>query len=320
MEKFYFTVSEEEEGKPIKKVIRSKYSFSSRMMTKIKYNDLISVNGEKVPGWFQVKAGDLVTVSFLDETSNFDPEDIPIYPLYSDEDLLFINKQPGVTVHPTKGHPNHTIANGLMKYMYDNGEKFKVRFVNRLDMDTSGILLIAKNSMSQADLNRQMSQGETEKAYIALASGILKEKNFTIDLPIGSPAPGKIGRRVVEEDEGFPSVTEVEVLAVNPEVETEIKGINDESKKEKGVSLLKIKLLTGRTHQIRVHLSHLGHPLIGDPLYGGDINLFNRQALHAMFFSCTHPVKGGRLNIKAPLPSDMESLIKRMGFSNNIIE
>lgn len=303
MEKLKFIVTAEESGEPAKKVIRSKYHLSSRMMTKIKYQDLISINGKSEPGFKILNEGDIVTVSIPEEESHFPAEDIPIYPLYEDDDFLILNKQAGVTVHPTKGHPSHTIANGVMAYMAKNNESFKVRFVNRLDMDTSGVLVIAKNQMVQADLNKQMQAGSTKKEYLALVDGIPEEKHFIIDLPIGAPSPGLIGRRVVSSnEEGYPSQTEIEVFE-------QIK------KEEKSYSLLKVKLHTGRTHQIRVHLSHIVHPILGDPLYGGDMSLINRQALHAFSFSCMHPLKHTMLEVTAPLPEDISSLLERLGFT-----
>lgn len=302
MEKLKFIVSEEEAGIPAKKLIRSKFSLSSRMMTKIKYQDLITINRIKAPGYVVLKVGDHVTVSIPNEKSYFPAEDIPISVLYEDEDFLIINKQPGVTVHPTKGHPDHTIANGIMKYMEDNNESFKVRFINRLDMDTSGVLVIAKNQMVQADLNNQMMSGKTTKEYLAVVSGAPSEDEFTIDLPIGAPAPGTIGRRVVSDaEEGFPSQTDVSVIQ-------RIK------KGEHCYSLLNLKLLTGRTHQIRVHLSHIGFPILGDPIYGGDMSLISRQALHAKRFVCKHPLRNTILDINAPLPSDIKELLSNLGF------
>lgn len=303
MEKLSFVVKEEEAGLQAKKLIRSKYHLSSRMMTKIKYQDLISINGEKAPGYVTLNAGDVVIVSIPDEKSQFPAEDIPIAPLFEDDDFLIINKQAGITVHPTKGHPDHTIANGLMKYMSDNNESFKVRFVNRLDMDTSGVLVIAKNQITQADLNKQMMAGETTKEYIAVVSGRPDEDAFSIDLPIGAPEPGMIGRRVVsEKEEGFPSQTEAQVIE-------RIKKGDEE------FSLLRLKLLTGRTHQIRVHLSHIGHPILGDPLYGGDMTYISRQALHAERFVCKHPLKQTILDVRAPLPEDLRSLLDTLSFN-----
>ena len=304
MEKLNFITTSEEAGVQVKKVIRSKYHLSSRMMTKIKYGNLITVNGNSEPGYFVLNEGDTVTVSIPDEISHFAPEDIPVFSIYEDEDFLILNKQPGVTVHPTKGHPDHTIANGIMKYMNDSKESFKIRFVNRLDMDTSGVLVVAKNQMVQADINKQMIQGETIKEYIAVVSGCPKEDEFIIDLPIGAPPPGLIGRRVVSASEGgFPSQTQVNVLE-------RIK------KEEIEVSLLKLKLLTGRTHQIRVHLSHIGHPILGDALYGGDMTMINRQALHAERFQCLHPLKQTILDVHAPLYNDMKKLMELLGFNS----
>ena len=173
MEKFVFTVSEEEAGLPLKKVIKARYHFSSRLMTKIKYQDLLMLNGKKVPGYQTASVGDEVSVSIPDEISHFEPEDIPIDIIYEDDDLLVINKQPSLTCHPTKGHKNHTLANAVMKYMLDNKESYKIRFINRLDMDTSGVVLIGKNSFTQAELIKQMDKNLTVKKYYALVSGII---------------------------------------------------------------------------------------------------------------------------------------------------
>jgi len=264
-------------------------------MTKVKYQDLLLADGVPVPGWHTAKAGQLIEVLLPDEGSHFEPQDIPVSILYEDDDLMFIDKQPGVTVHPTKGHPDGTIANGLMKLLLERKDTFKIRFVNRLDMDTSGVLLVAKNSHAQAELNRQMSAGETEKIYTAVCSGILPEDEFTIDAPIGSPFPGSKSRAVMED--GHPSITIVSVL---------------DRFASANASLVRIKLLTGRTHQIRVHLSHIGHPLLGDSLYGGDTSVFVRQALHASSFSCIHPITKERLTVESPLPDDLKDLISRL--------
>lgn len=315
MEKFTFIVSEEEAGLPLKKIIRSKYHFSSRLMTKIKYQNLLMLNGETVPGYAQASTGDMVTVSIPDEKSHFEPEDIPIDVLYEDQDLLIINKQAGVTCHPTKGHPNHTMANGLTKYMEDQNSYFKIRFVNRLDMDTSGVLLIGKNGYAQAELNKQMSLGLTEKKYKAILLGELKTQDrnpLIVDLPIGRPYEDSKKRAVITDDSitSYPSKTIIEPLKVS-----------------NGLTLVEITLLTGRTHQIRVHTSHLGYPVLGDPLYGNpekemewlsslnheriiDYHLPKRQLLHAACFGFTHPVTGKRIMVKAPLPEDMEALIE----------
>ena len=314
MEKFTFIVSEDEAGLPLKKIIKAKYNFSSRLMTKIKYQDLLMLNGKKVPGYVVPSCGDTVTVSIPDEKSHFDPEDIPISIIYEDEDLLVINKQPGLTCHPTKGHPNHTLANAVMKHMLDNNQSYKIRFINRLDMDTSGVIMIGKNSFTQAQLIKQMDSNKTEKTYLALVHGVIdderikeltslegismEEDQILIDLPIGHSGEGKISREVILDENAhgaYPSKTLFKVLDINH-----------------NKTLIQLKLLTGRTHQIRVHMSYLGHPLVGDELYGGSTELFSRQALHALSFACIHPVKKEPLIFEAPLPEDISLLLTKM--------
>lgn len=297
MDKFTFTVSEDEAGVQLRKIIKTKYHLSSRLMTTIKYKNLITLNGKSVPGWIVPSCGDRVSVALPDEKSHFPPEDIPIDVLYEDDDLLIINKQAGITVHPTKGHPDHTIANGIMKYMSDTGRSFKIRFINRLDMDTSGILVIGKNSHAQAEINMQMSRGLTRKRYTAVASGIISEDEFVIDKPIGRLSADSVRRGIVSEaDGGYPSATKVHVI-----------------KRFGNATLTELELLTGRTHQIRVHLASIGHPLLGDRLYGGDETYIKgRQALHAHSFTCLHPMTKNKLEVIAPLATDLAELIERL--------
>lgn len=298
MAKFEYTVTKEDEGVPVKGLLRTKFSFSSRLLTKLKYQHLVFLNGEEVAGWITPQIGDILSIKLPEEKSDFPAEDIPIYPVFEDDDLLILNKQPGVIVHPTKGHPLHTIANGLMKYMQDTGQTFKIRFVNRLDMDTTGLLIVAKNSHSQDDLTKQMKANTIEKHYIAIVNGIVKEDAFTIDLPIGRPDPENVARGVMLEG-GSPSVTHVKVLESFP--------------KGKGYTMVELLLETGRTHQIRVHMSHIGYPLVGDYLYGGEAPwLLDRQALHAYKLSFNHPVTGKRLTVEAPLPNDIQEVIKKI--------
>lgn len=298
MAKFEYIVTKEDEGVPVKGLLRTKFSFSSRLLTKLKYQHLVFLNGEPTPGWISPQVGDVLSIKLPEEKSDFPAEDIPIHPVYEDDDLLIINKQPGIIVHPTKGHPLHTIANGLMKYMEDTDQVFKIRFVNRLDMDTTGLLIVAKNSHSQDDLTKQMKANTTEKRYIAVVNGIVDEDEFTINLPIGRPDPENVARGVMTEG-GYPSVTHVRVLERFP--------------KGKGYTMVELLLETGRTHQIRVHMSHIGHPLVGDYLYGGDNPwLIERQALHAYKLSFHHPVTRLRLNIEAPLPDDIKEVVEKI--------
>lgn len=296
MAKFRYVVTEEDKGIPVKGLIRQRFTFSSRMRTKLKYQNLVRLNGEEVAGWITPNVGDVITISLPEEKSDFPPEDIPIYVVYEDDDIIILNKQPGVTVHPTKGHPDHTLANGLMKYMNDTNQAFKIRFVNRLDMDTSGLLIVAKNAHAQEEITKQMKANTTEKRYKAIVHGNVEEDAFTIDLPIGRPDPESIARCVLPVEEGgYDSVTHVKVL-----------------ERYGSYTMVELLLETGRTHQIRVHMSHMGHPLVGDQLYGGDETLFHRQALHSYHLKINHPITRERLALNADLPDDIKELIEKV--------
>lgn len=299
MAKFQYIVTEEDKGIPVKGLIRQRFTFSSRMRTKLKYQNLVRLNGEEVAGWITPNVGDIITINLPEEKSDFPAEDIPIYTVFEDDDILILNKQPGVTVHPTKGHPAHTLANGLMKYMEDTNQSFKIRFVNRLDMDTTGLLIVAKNAHAQEEITKQMKANTTEKRYKAIVNGIVQEDQFTIDLPIGRPDPDNVVRAVMEEG-GYDSVTHVKVL----------ERYVDDTQPSGGFTMVELLLETGRTHQIRVHMSHIGHPLVGDHLYGGDNpELLDRQALHSYQLTINHPISKERITLNAPLPEDMQKLI-----------
>jgi 23S rRNA pseudouridine1911/1915/1917 synthase len=295
--KFTYTVTKEDQDKElqVKELLRHRFDFSSRLRTKIKKHRGVTMNGAPVEPWHVPKAGDIISISIPEEISYFPPEPIPIQPVYEDEDLLIINKQPGVVVHPTNGHPDHTIANGVTQYMLDTGQSFKIRFINRLDRDTSGLLALGKNSHAQDGFVKQMKAGLVQKKYLAIVKGIFPTDQGTIDEPLGKPDPDQVHRGVVAG--GVPSVTHYRVL----------------KRFQSGFTLMELELETGRTHQIRVHLSHLGYPIVGDTLYGtADDSLIKRQALHAESLSFRHPVTGVPLSLSAPLPEDMAGLLHRI--------
>lgn len=305
MADFRFTVSPEEDGQEIRVLMRRHFDFSSRLRNRIKRQKLVRRNGVYAEGWHKACAGDVISVDLPEETSHFEPEDIPLFPVFEDGDLLVLNKQPGVVVHPTKGHLDGTIANGLMYYMAKTGSPFKIRFVNRLDMDTSGLLVVAKNAYAQNDYIRQSDSGQVVKEYTALVHGIPDAAEGIIDLPIAPPLPGEKQRRVSED--GAPSLTHYRLLESFPAAGACSTG------PAAGYSLLRLRLETGRTHQIRVHLSHIGHPVAGDSLYGGgDPDLIGRQALHATFLSFRHPTTKEELHLEAPLPDDILIAIDRL--------
>ena len=297
-------IGDQHKDRQLKSIIKEEFGFSSRMMSKIKYQHLLRLNGESVPGWVVANVGDTVTVSLPDEQSNFPPQPIPLEIVYEDADMLILNKQPGVTVHPTRGKPDGTIANGLMHYMEMTEQKFKIRFVNRLDMDTSGLLIIAKNAYCQHELSKAMKYNQVTKKYIAFTDGIIENDQFTIDLPIGRPSPDSIKRGVLApEAGGAPSITHVKVL---------------ERYVEKNTTKIQVHLETGRTHQIRVHMSAIGHPLLGDWLYDGPTESFDlRQALHSYYLSFKHPITKEILTIEAPLPPDLQALEEYLSSDDN---
>lgn len=330
MSEFKYIVTKEDVSRSlsVKQLVRANFTFSSRLMTKLKQNHLVFLNGEDVQLWISPTEGDVISILLPEEKSDFPPEDIPISVIYEDSDLLVINKQPGVVVHPTKGKPCHTIANGIMKKMLDEGESYKIRFVNRLDMNTSGLLIVAKNSHAQDSLTKQMNAdaGGLHKKYKAIVVGEMPEDSGTIDLPLGRPDENEVERWVLPvENGGYPSVTHYKVLD-----------------RFSGYSLVELELETGRTHQIRVHLSYIGYPILGDHLYchgdpfeyrrihgdprddkdynpqcgqgGKEIvsDLIDRQALHAFSLTLRHPVSGKELHLEAPLPADMQTVIEQL--------
>ena len=210
-----------------------------------------------------------------------------------------MNKQPGIIVHPTKGHPQHTIANAVMKYMLDSGQSFKVRFANRIDMDTSGIIIVAKNANAQNELSSQMRRNTVVKKYYALTEGNIEEDHFEINLPVGRPDQVSIRREVMYEG-GKNALSEVNVKE------------RFRSKEYGDHTLVEVILHTGRTHQIRVHLSHIGHIIAGDTLYGGSTQLIDRQALHAYYIEFDHPITKERVSFCTGLPDDIGNAIARL--------
>ena len=306
-ERYSYILTEADEIHHVRELLKRRLHFSSRLLRNLKKQDGVFLDGKPVWMRDKGKAGQCLTVTMPEEVSHFDPEPIPVDVLYEDEDILVVNKQPGLVVHPTKGHPCHTLANGIMQYMQDRGDSYKIRFVNRLDMDTSGIVLVGKNSHAQDNLARQMAgelgpgkggSGGVEKIYYAIVKGIPEEEGGTIDLPIGKPVEDQVRRAVIPD--GSPSVTHYKVAERYP-------------RRGGGYSLLELKLETGRTHQIRVHLSYIGYPIVGDHLYGTDApQWIERQALHAGGLAFRHPASREPVSFHAPLPDDMNRLIEKL--------
>lgn len=297
MTEFKHIVTEEDKAQEldIKGIMRQHFKFSSRLRNKIKREKLIRLNGKETPNWIKPEPGDIVSIKLPQEKSEFEAENIPIDIAYEDKDLLIINKQPYIVVHPTKGHPTGTLTNAIMYHINETNQTFKIRFMNRLDRDTSGLVAIAKNPHCQSSFMKQSQAGLVEKRYVAIVKGIMPSDEGTIDLPLGRPYEDSVERAVMED--GAPSVTHYRVL----------------ERFSSGFTMLELELETGRTHQIRVHLSHIGYPIVSDHLYGiEEHDLIGRQALHAKKLSMIHPVTGEKLSWDTELPDDMKQLIEKI--------
>ncbi|SRR6056297_929598 len=291
-----FIIDEKYADKKIIEILYKQIGMSGRFVRKLKKGKSIEANGEKTSIYSRVKSGDLIEIYFPKEKCEDLPnEGIEVSVLYEDKYLLAVEKPAGLLVHPIKTDQNDTLSNGIASYMKSKGEDYIVRHINRLDRDTSGVVLIAKNSYIHDQIAVQMNNGEVEKTYNAIVEGILDKKSDRIDCPIGKPDILDIRREVM--DTGKPSTTIYDVVS-----------------ESEALSVLRIRLLTGRTHQIRVHMAHIGHPVLGDDLYGLPSELISRQALHAGSYTFRHPVTKKIIEIKSELPEDMRDIMERNNF------
>ncbi|MCJ0225301.1 RluA family pseudouridine synthase [Clostridioides difficile] len=283
-----------EEEMTLKEVLLDKLNFSVRSLSKMKREKSILVNGVYKKPSLKVYSGDLIEVKIDEEKANFEPQDLNLQIIYDDFDIIMVNKPPFMVVHPTKSHYDKTIANGISYYIDNQKENVKIRFVNRLDMNTSGLVIVAKNAYAHHTLSTAMSENKVEKKYITVVDGIIKENEGTIDEPIYRPTEDSI-KRIIDE-RGQSSVTHYKVI-----------------ERLENATVLEVSLETGRTHQIRVHMAHIGHGIIGDELYGYvDEELINRQALHAYKLEFEQPRTKEKLKFKADIPEDMKELISKL--------
>ncbi|MDU6482412.1 MAG: RluA family pseudouridine synthase [Paeniclostridium sordellii] len=283
-----------EENSTLKSILLDKLNFSVRSLSKMKREQSVLVNGKFKKPSVNIEKGDLIEVKINEEMANFIQQDLNLDIIYDDFDLIMVNKPPFMVVHPTKSHVDNTIANGVTDYITKKGEKVKIRFVNRLDMNTSGLVIVAKNAYAHHTLSTDMSNNKVEKKYITIVKGILENDFGTIDEPIYRQEEDSI-KRIVDE-RGQRSVTHYKVL----------QRLND-------ATVLEVKLETGRTHQIRVHMNYIGHGIIGDELYGYvDESLINRQALHAYSLEFSQPRTKENLSFIAEIPGDMKKLIEKL--------
>lgn len=276
----------------INEILTKELMISTRLKNKLIKNKHILLNGVFVDTRNIAHVGDILTIDlgYPEDNSNIVPNQISLDIVYEDEHLLAINKPAGLAVHPSILHFDDSLANGVKYYFDTIGLKKKIRAVNRIDLNTSGLVLFAKNEYVQECLIRQMNSSSFEKTYLAIVLGILKNKKGTINAPIARKE-NSIIERCVSED-GQAAITHYEVLQEFEEY-----------------SLVKCTLETGRTHQIRVHMAYIGHPLLGDSLYGTNApSLIGRQALHSYKMNFIHPVSNKKISLESQIPKDMENL------------
>ncbi|MCL0102202.1 RluA family pseudouridine synthase [Dehalococcoidia bacterium] len=260
----------------------------------------VKVSGNTPKPSTRLKIGDTISVIVPNpEPTTLIPQAMPLNVVHEDKDLLVIDKPAGLTVHPGPGHPDHTLVNAVLAHCPDlTGIKGTVRpgIVHRLDKETSGLIIVAKNDHSQTILSAQMKNREIHKHYLALVRGIVPFEFQAIDAPIGRDLQNR--KRMAVTTNGRQAKTECRTV-----------------EKREAHTLLKCKLITGRTHQIRVHLASIGHPVIGDPIYGRKDPLLQRQFLHAASLCFQHPTTGLPIKCQAPLPPDLKALLEQLGFT-----
>ena len=278
----------------LREVLKAHFNISDRLLLKLKKSNKIFVNNKSTYIDKILELNDVIEIyiDFEEDNSNIVPVKMDLNIIYEDDALLIVNKPVGIPVHPSMDHFSDSLSNGVRYYFDSIGLKKKIRPVNRLDKNTSGIVIFAKNEYIQECLIRQMKNGEFYKEYIAICEGKFKTLKGVINAPIARKENSIIERCVNEN--GDKAITEYEVLSYN---------------KDKNYSVVKCILKTGRTHQIRVHLSYIGHPILGDTLYGNSSDLIDRQALHAYKVSLIHPLFKDKFFLIGELVNDIKHLL-----------
>ena len=292
--KLTYKITENDNYLNIKELLKAYFNISDRLLLKLKRNKKILVNGISSNINSILSVNDLVEVliDFEDDNSNIVPTKMKLDIIYEDDAYIIINKPAGVPVHPSMDHFTDSLSNGV-RYYFDQIElKKKIRPVNRLDKNTSGLVIFAKNEYIQESLVKQMKNNDFYKEYIAICEGKFEKESGIINAPIARKENSIIERCVSKS--GDNAITEYEVIKYN---------------QEKNYSIVKCILKTGRTHQIRVHMSYIGHPILGDTLYGNSSKLIDRQALHSYKIEFIHPTLQRKVSYVAKLYNDMNNLI-----------
>ena len=273
---------------------------SRSMIQKMLDDGKILVIGKKEKASYKTKINDEILVEeVIAKEIELKAQDIPVEVIYEDSDIIVVNKPKGMVVHPANGNPDGTLVNAIMNICKESlsgiGGEIRPGIVHRIDKDTSGLLIVAKNDKAHINLSEQIKNREITKKYVALVRGVIKENNATIDMPIGRS--DKDRKKMAVKKDGKNAVTHFDVI-----------------KRYNGYTYLDIKIDTGRTHQIRVHLAEIGYPIVGDSVYSNGRNPFRveGQMLHAKSLEFKHPITGQVLKLEAPLPEYFEKVLKEL--------
>lgn len=286
--RWHAAVTAEDEGRLLRDVLRGRLGISSRMLIDLKYEGSILLNGEAATVRAEVRTGDIIELSLAETAeARLHPEQLPLTVVYEDDDILAVAKSPGIIVHPVPPEPNGTLANAIAWHWAKAEQQRPIRIITRLDRDTSGLVLVAKHALAQHWFTSRPEM--IDKYYLTQVTGVPLPKNGLIDAPIAINPANPVTRLVAPE--GRRAQTEYSVLRPGK------------------TSLVRARLVTGRTHQIRVHFAWKGHPIVGDEQYGMCSPLIDRQALHCYGLRLVHPRTRKELCLLAPLPEDMRKLL-----------
>ena len=296
-----YKITKNEENIRIDKLISDLEKDISRTSIKRMIEEgTILVNGKEVKTSYKVSEGDNITINEeKPQEADLLPQDIPLDIIYEDEDILIINKEKGMVVHPGNGNPDRTLVNAVMAKCKGSlsgiGGKIRPGVVHRIDKDTSGLVIIAKNDKAHINISEQIKNREVKKVYVALVRGIISENEAVINMPIGRSIKDR--KKMAVSRNGKEAITEFEIL-----------------KRYKDFTYIKLNIKTGRTHQIRVHMSEIGHPVVGDEVYSNGKNPFNvkGQMLHAKELEFVHPVTNKKVKFEAPLPKYFKNVLEEL--------
>ncbi len=274
--------------------------FSRSMAQKLIENGQVLVNGKLPKASYKTKLGDRVEIEILEpKETNLEAQDIPLDIVYEDDDILVVNKQKGMVVHPGNGNLDGTLVNAVLNHCKGNlsgiGGEIRPGIVHRLDKDTSGLIVIAKNDKAHISLSKQIQDRKVKKIYTALVRGVIPEDTATIDMPIGRSNTDR--KKMAVRKDGKEAITHIKVV-----------------KRYEKYTLIRVKIDTGRTHQIRVHMAEIGYPVVGDEVYSNGKNEFNvhGQMLHSTSLDFVHPITGKQMHFEAPLPKYFEDVLNKL--------